>query len=82
MRRALFFTTSERYLGLNANFATIAVVSRILTPSEIGVSVLAMAIISFALAAREFATTNVLGSKRTHCKCRGVVPPGEYRRRK
>lgn len=60
MRRALFFTTSERYLGLIANFATIAVVSRILTPSQIGVSVLAMAIISFALAAREFATTNFI----------------------
>jgi O-antigen/teichoic acid export membrane protein len=63
MRRALAITTSERYFGLLANFATIAVVSRILSPSEIGISVVGMAIVGLTLALREFATTNFLVQK-------------------
>jgi O-antigen/teichoic acid export membrane protein len=63
MRRALFFTTGERYFGLISGFVTIAVVSRILTPPEIGVSVLGTAIIGLAFAAREYATMNFIIQK-------------------
>lgn len=60
IRRALAITTAERYFALGSNFITLAVISRILTPNEIGVSVLGLAIVGMALAAREFATTNFL----------------------
>lgn len=63
MRRALVAATSERYFGLVVNFATLAVVSRLLTPAEIGVSVLGTAILLFAAGLREFATTNFLIQK-------------------
>ena len=60
IRRAMLITLSERYFSLFANFATIALVSRLLTPSEIGLSVIGMAIVGFVLAAREFASPNFL----------------------
>ncbi len=63
IRRALVLSTSERYFILAANFLTLAVVSRLLTPAEIGVSVLGMAIVTMALAVREFATTNFIVQK-------------------
>ena len=37
VRRALLWTTSERYVGLLLNFVLIVVLSRLLTPAEIGV---------------------------------------------
>ena len=60
IRRALVLTTSERYLILVANFLTLAIISRLLTPAEIGISVLGMAISMLALSVREFASTNFL----------------------
>ncbi len=60
IRRALVLSTSERYFILAANFFTLAIVSRLLTPAEIGVSVLGMAMVMMALAVREFATTNFI----------------------
>jgi O-antigen/teichoic acid export membrane protein len=60
IRRALVLNTSARYFILAANFFTLAIVSRILTLSEIGVSVLCMAIVGMAFAVREFATTNFI----------------------
>ena len=59
-RRALALATAERYFCLAANFVSLAVVSRLLTPSEIGVSVIGMAIAAFAQAVRELATTNFI----------------------
>jgi O-antigen/teichoic acid export membrane protein len=56
LRRALVLTTGERYFSLVANFITLSVVSRLLTPDEIGVSVLGAAIAGTAMAFREFAT--------------------------
>lgn len=56
LRRALVLTTGERYFSLVANFITLSVVSRLLTPDEIGVSVLGGAIAGTAMAFREFAT--------------------------
>ena len=60
IRRAMLITLSERYFALAANFLTVALVSRLLTPAEIGLSVIGMAIVGFALAAREFASPNFL----------------------
>jgi O-antigen/teichoic acid export membrane protein len=64
MRRALFFSTGERYFGLLSGFVTIAIVSRLLTPSEIGVSVLGTAIMALAFAAREYAPINFIIQKK------------------
>lgn len=60
VRRALLLSTSERYIVLGSNFLTVAIVSRILTPAEIGVSVIGMAIIGMATSVREFASGNYL----------------------
>lgn len=40
IRRALVFSSTERYINLIVNFVLIAVTSRLLTPAEIGVSAL------------------------------------------
>jgi O-antigen/teichoic acid export membrane protein len=60
VRRALLFSTAERYLTLGINFTTLAVVSRILTPAEIGVSVVGTAIVGVAITVREFASTSFI----------------------
>ncbi len=60
IRHALAVTAGERYFTIVINFVTLAVVSRLLTPAEIGVGVLGMAILMLALSFREFATTNFL----------------------
>ncbi|PSJ58550.1 oligosaccharide flippase family protein [Pseudaminobacter soli (ex Li et al. 2025)] len=60
IRRVLLLSTSDRYVALICNFLTVAVVSRILTPAEIGISVVGMAIVGFASSAREFASTSYL----------------------
>ena len=45
--------TGEQYLRLAINFASIAAVSRLLTPTEIGVSVICTGIVLIALGLRE-----------------------------
>jgi O-antigen/teichoic acid export membrane protein len=60
VRRALLFSTCDRYFALALNFATVAIVSRILTPGEIGVSVIGMAIVGIAMSVREFASPSFL----------------------
>jgi O-antigen/teichoic acid export membrane protein len=60
IRRALLLSTSDRYFVLISNFVTIAFVSRILTPAEIGVSVVGMALVGIAMSLREFASANFL----------------------
>ena len=60
MRRAFMFSTGERYVAILANFVTLAVVSRVLTPSEIGVAVVGMAVAQMLQTLREFATTNYI----------------------
>jgi O-antigen/teichoic acid export membrane protein len=60
VRRALLLSTADRYFTLATNFVVAAAVSRILTPSEIGVSVVGMAILGIALSVREFASANFL----------------------
>lgn len=64
VKRALLLSTGERYLTLVTNFLTLAIVSRILSPAEIGVSVIGMAIIGVAMALREFASATFLIQQR------------------
>jgi O-antigen/teichoic acid export membrane protein len=59
-KKALLLSTGERYFALVSNFVTVALVSRILTPEEIGVSVIGMAIVGIAMSGREFASANFL----------------------
>lgn len=54
VRRALLVTFAERYVTLGTNFVTLSVLSRLLTPAEIGVSILGLAGITLAQAARHF----------------------------
>jgi O-antigen/teichoic acid export membrane protein len=65
VRRALLLATGERYFVVAINLATIAIVSRLLTPQEIGAYVLGMATVAFALAVREFATSEFLVQRET-----------------
>ncbi|WP_032918347.1 oligosaccharide flippase family protein [Mesorhizobium erdmanii] len=60
VKRALFMSVGERYVLLVTNFATAALISRILTPREIGVSVIGMAILAIALSIREFSSSSFL----------------------
>jgi len=60
LRRALILSTGERYLALGANFITLAVVSRLLTPAEMGVAVVGLSVVGLATTTREFAGTNLL----------------------
>lgn len=64
LRRALALTTMERYFGLVLNFATMAAVSRILTPSEIGVAVIGWAILSVPYALRDMGTMDFIIQRR------------------
>jgi O-antigen/teichoic acid export membrane protein len=50
----------EQYLRLAIGFALIAIVSRLLTPTEIGVSVIGTGIVLIALGLRQFATSDFL----------------------
>ena len=50
----------EQYFRMAINFASIAAVSRLLTPTEIGVSVIGTGIVLIALGLREFATSDFL----------------------
>jgi O-antigen/teichoic acid export membrane protein len=49
VRRALAMAAGEQYLRLLINFVLIATVSRLLTPSEFGVSVIGTGIMAIAL---------------------------------
>ncbi|MBZ9905239.1 oligosaccharide flippase family protein [Mesorhizobium sp. BR115XR7A] len=60
VRRALLMSVGERYVLLATNFVTAALISRILTPQEIGVSVIGMAILAVALSVREFSSSSFL----------------------
>lgn len=60
VRRALLLSSGERYITLSVNFATVAAVSRILTPAEIGISVVGMAVVGIAITLREFASASFI----------------------
>ena len=60
VRRALAMAASEQYFRLAVGFASIAAVSRLLTPAEVGISVIGTAIALIAQEMREFATSDFL----------------------
>jgi O-antigen/teichoic acid export membrane protein len=65
IRSALALTSAERYISILSTFATLAIVSRILTPAEISISVLGGALGMLAFTAREFVTTTFLIQRKT-----------------
>lgn len=65
IRRALILMTIDRYFSMVVNFAQIAILSRILAPSEIGVSVIGVSVTAISLAVREFASSGYIIQKPT-----------------
>jgi O-antigen/teichoic acid export membrane protein len=53
LRRAFLFASGERYATILINFLLVAIVSRLLTPQEIGVSVVGVTIIGFTESIRD-----------------------------
>lgn len=64
IRRALIWTAIDRYLGLLVGFVFVAAMSRLLTPREIGISALGIAVLGIAEALRDFGATSYLIQRR------------------
>jgi O-antigen/teichoic acid export membrane protein len=64
VRTAVILMTLQRYLVMVMNFATLAVVSRLLRPDEIGVAVVGSSVAVIVMAVREYATTGYLVQKK------------------
>ena len=58
MRRALLLSTGDRYVGLLLNFASIVAVSRLLTPQEIGLMAVGVAIANLVEMIRDQSATS------------------------
>ena len=54
VRSALLFATADRYFSLGVNFLSVATVSRLLTPQEIGLAVVGSAVCALWFRLREF----------------------------
>lgn len=65
VRRALAMAASEQYVRLVISLASVLLVSRVLTPAEIGVGVIGTGIMAIVLGLREFATTDFLIRRET-----------------
>lgn len=63
IRRALAFTSAERYINLAINFILIVGVSRLLSPAEIGVSVIGTTIIAIIEPLRDVPTPFIVQLK-------------------
>jgi O-antigen/teichoic acid export membrane protein len=63
VRRALLFTSIERYLNLTINFLVIAIVSRLLTPDEVGLSVIGLTILGIVELLRDIPSTYLVQQK-------------------
>ncbi|WP_340107605.1 oligosaccharide flippase family protein [Pikeienuella sp. HZG-20] len=64
MRRAFFFANIEQYVVALVGLASIAAVSRLLTPAEIGVAAIGLGVSTIAFAAKEFASAEFLIQRR------------------
>jgi O-antigen/teichoic acid export membrane protein len=64
LKHALIFSSVERYFGLIVNFAVVAIVSRLLTPQEIGLSVIGTASVALAETLRDFGIGTYLIQKK------------------
>ena len=60
IRSAFVMSSLEQYVGLAVNLAMLAVLARLLTPSEIGVAVVGLGISAVIFSLREFATPEFL----------------------
>ncbi len=60
IRQALVWVTAANYYGLIVRFALLAAVSRLLTPEEVGVSVIGTGSVAIAFSLREFVTSDFL----------------------
>ena len=63
IRRALLFTSAERYINLCVNFGLIAIVSRLLTPAEIGVAAFGATIWAFVETLRDVPSSYLVQQK-------------------
>jgi len=63
IRKALLVTTGERYAGLASNFIMTVVVSRLLTPDEVGIWAIGLAAAMLVMSVREFAPATYLVQK-------------------
>ncbi len=60
VRRALVIATGTQYLRIAVRFVSMALLARLLTPSEIGLAVIGTALVTVLLALREFASSEFL----------------------
>lgn len=60
VRQALLFASVERYLSMAISFIMIAIVSRLLTPAEVGTSAIGTALLAICIAVKEFAASGFL----------------------
>jgi lipopolysaccharide exporter len=60
VRRAFLMSSIEQYLAIVINFLMIAVLARLLTPTEIGVAVIGLGISATVFSLREFTTADFL----------------------
>ena len=63
IRRAFLLATADRYFSMLANFATLAIVSRLLLPEEIGIFVLGTAAVTLAQSLCAFGTPTYIVQK-------------------
>jgi O-antigen/teichoic acid export membrane protein len=63
VRRALLFASAERYFVLAVNFVMVAIVSRLLTPEDVGLSVIGTAAIATAESLRDCPTSYLIQKK-------------------
>lgn len=64
VRRAMFFSFLESYLGLALNIVSFTLLARLLTPKQIGVYSVALAIIGVMQVVRDFGLVNFLIQKK------------------
>lgn len=60
VRRAFVMASVEQYLSLVVNFILVATLSRLLTPSEIGIAVIGLGVCVITFSLREFVTAEFL----------------------
>ena len=60
VRRAFFMAMLEQHLGIAINLALIAIVSRLLSPAEVGFAVIGYGVTSVIFAFREFVSSDFL----------------------
>ncbi|MGE0055515.1 MAG: oligosaccharide flippase family protein [Hyphomicrobium sp.] len=60
LRKAVLLATGEQQFALGANFVVAVATSRLMSPNEIGVTVVGMSIVNVATSLREYATSTYL----------------------